>query len=145
MRLVFSGHARVNIQRVTLENLGRHCQRHGNTGCFRHHGRWTQNNNELRVTFRPTIYLNSALSGDALTDAQAHEQRHYDDFLFRARQLQRNLNRITRQGRRQQQDPEMRIRWGWFLYDLCCDSRSYHQSIGSPVEICTTPSGLRPR
>jgi hypothetical protein len=145
MRLAFSGHTSVNIQRVALENLGRHCQQHRNTGCFRHHGRWTQNNNVLTVTFRPTIYLNSALSGDALTDAQAHEQRHYDDFLSRAIQLRSDLDRITRQRRRQQQDPEMRIRWRWFLYDLCRDSRAYHRSIGSPVEICITPASSRPR
>jgi hypothetical protein len=145
MRLVFSGHTRVNTQRVTLEDLSRHCQRHGNTGCFRHHGSWTQNNNVLTVTFRPTIYLNNTLTGDDLADAQAHEQRHYDDFLYRARQLRSDLVRITRQRRRQQQDPEMRIRWSWFLYDICMDSREYHQSIGSPVEFCTRPSSSRPR
>ena len=140
MRLVFSGHDRTRTRQVRPEELGTHCQRHGNTGCFQHHGSWSEQNDVLTVTFRPTIYLNSSLTGSARQQALAHEQRHAQDFQRRARQLHRAVTAALRQGA----DPNMANRWNWFLYDLCADSAAYHRSIGATVEICLQPSGSRP-
>ena len=141
MRLVFQGHTRSRTIPVPAANLGRNCRgRHGNTGCFVHNGSWTENNGVLTVQFQPTIYLNSALTGSARSDALQHEQHHYQDFRRRATQLQRSLTASIR-GRR---DPQMNARWAWFLYDICTDSASFHRRLGATVEICMPPSSTRP-
>jgi len=141
MRLVFQGHTNSRTVPVAVSDLGRRCRgRHGDTGCFVHLGTWTENNGVLTVRFQPTIYLNNALSGSARTNALQHEQRHYSDFRRRATQMQRALTAEIRARR----DPQMDVRWRWFLYDLCLDSAAFHRSIGAPVEICFQPSGSRP-
>ena len=141
MRLVFQGHANSRTVPVALSDLGRRCQgRHGNTGCFQHHGTWSEDNGVLTVQFQPTIYLNNELTGQARTDALQHEQRHYSDFRRQAVLLQRAIAGAIRARR----DPQMDARWSWFLYDLCRDSAAFHRSIGAPVEICMQPSGTRP-
>ncbi len=141
MRLVFQGHTRSRTVPVAVSDLGRRCRgRHGNTGCFRHLGNWTENNGVLTVQFQPTIYINNALTGAARTSALQHEQRHYTDFRRRAVQLQSALARAVRARR----DPQMGARWTWFLHDLCTDSAAFHRSIGATVEICMQPSVSRP-
>ena len=141
MRLVFQGHTRSQTFSVSVSVLGRRCRgRHGDTGCFYHHGNWTENNGVLTVSFNPTIYINSALTGRARSDALSHEQRHYRDFRTRATRMQQALARVIRA----RQDPQMGARWTWFLYDLCTDSAAFHRSVGSPVEICTEPTVSRP-
>jgi len=141
MRLVFQGHTRSRTVSVAASDLGRRCRgRHGDTGCFYHHGNWTENNDVLTVSFNPTIYINNALTGAARTNALLHEQRHYRDFRTRATRMQQALARAIRA----RQDPQMDARWTWFLYDLCTDSAAFHRSVGSPVEICTEPTASRP-
>lgn len=141
MRLNFQGHTRSRTISVEAASLGQNCRgRHGNTGCFVHNGSWTENNDVLTVRFQPTIYLNRELNGNARTNALQHEQHHYQDFRRRATQLQRALAASIRR----RQDPQMNARWTWFLYDICTDSAAFHRLIGSPVEICMTPSANRP-
>lgn len=138
MRLVFQGHSRSRTVPVAVSDLGRRCRgRHGNTGCFRHHGNWSENNGVLTVQFQP---INKVLTDTARANALQHEQRHYSDFRRRAGQLQSALAGSIRAGR----DPQMGARWSWFLYDLCTDSAAFHRSVGSPVEICMRPSTARP-
>ena len=141
MRLVFQGHNRSRTVPVPVSTLGQRCRgRHGNTGCFRHHGNWTENNGVLTVQFQPTIYINNTLTGTDRTNALLHEQRHDSYFRSRAGQLQGALSQAIRA----RQDPQMSARWSWFLYDLCTDSAAFHRSIRSPVEICMQPSTARP-
>ncbi len=141
MRLVFRGHTQSRTVPVAASDLGRRCRgRHGDTGCFYHHGNWTENNGVLTVSFNPTIYINSALTVEARTEALRHEQRHVRDFRTQATQMHRALARVIRA----RQDPQMDARWRWFLYDLCTDSARFHRSIRSPVEICSQPTGSRP-
>lgn len=141
VRLIFQGHNRSRTVPVAVSDLGRRCRgRHGDTGCFRHHGNWTENNGVLTVQFQPTIYINNTLTGTARANALQHEQRHYKDFRRRAGQLQSALSRVIRARR----DPQESAQWSWFLYDLCTDSAAFHRSVGSPVEICIRPSTGRP-
>jgi len=70
MRLVFQGHTHSGTVPVAASEIGRRCHdRHGDTACFHHLGRWTENNGVLTVKFQPTIYINSALTGRARTVA----------------------------------------------------------------------------
>ena len=141
MRLVFQGHNGSRTIEVRASDLGRRCRgRHGDSGCFVHNGTWTENNGVLTVRFRPTIYINSALTDREKSDVLQHERRHYQDFRRRATQLQRALAAAIRR----RQDPQMSARWSWFLYDLCTDSAAFHRSIGAPVEICSQPGDSRP-
>ena len=141
MRLVFQGHNRSRTMPVAVSDLGRWCRgRHGDTGCFRHHGNWTENNGVLTVQFQPMIYISNTLTGTARTNALQHEHRHYTDIRRRAGQLQSGLSRVIRARR----DPQMSARWSWFLYDICTDSASFHRRLGATVEICTEPSSTRP-
>jgi hypothetical protein len=68
MILVFQGHTRSRNVPVAASDLDRRCRgRHGNTGCFHHLGRWTENNGVLTVQFQPTIYISNALNERART------------------------------------------------------------------------------
>ncbi|MBI5055069.1 MAG: hypothetical protein HZB61_00435 [Nitrospirae bacterium] len=142
MRLLFTGHNNHRVENVPLETLGRRCERHGGTGCFKHNGQWSEEDNVLRVTFSPVIYINSGLDETAAADALSHEQRHLRDFQTLVRQLQRDIRRVIAQRRYSYE--YMRDRWAWFLYDICSASRTYHQSLGAMVEICSEPGPPRP-
>lgn len=141
MRLIFHGHTRSHITPINASNLGQRCRgRHGNTGCFVHHGSWTEKNGVLTIQFNPIIYLNRTLTGQSRSEVLRHEQRHYRDFRQQATWLYNNLVRSIQR----HQDPQMDARWAWFLYDLCTDSAVYHRQIGATVEICMQPAGHRP-
>lgn len=140
MRLNFSGHNGDSVVELPPEELRRRF--HRDTGYFHHNGNWSENNDAVTVTFNPTIYLNQDLQGQARDDALSHEQRHREDFRRRVRQLQSDLRQAI--ARRRYSTDYMRNRWAWFLYDLCVDSRTFHQSIGAQVEICQAPNRPRP-
>jgi hypothetical protein len=146
VRLIFQGHTRVRIARIPLARLGASCRNtHQDTGCFQPYGEWRdmRNGQVIRVTFRPTIYLNSSLSGAAADDALSHENRHFDDFKRLATALRQTLTAATDAGTLNSDN--MESYWNWFLYDVCSASAAFHRTTGGMVEHCSRPSGTRPR
>jgi hypothetical protein len=96
----------------------------------------------IKITFRPTIYLNRSLARDAAQDARAHEQRHYDDFERIANDLKETLTAAAEAGTLNRSTIDSY--WNWFLYDVCTASAAFHRTTGGMVEICHRPGGTRP-
>lgn len=145
VRLIFRGHSRVRVVRVQPGRLATACRdTHQDTGCFQHHGEWRdlRGGQVIRVTFRPTIYLNRNISRAAAQDARAHEQRHYDGFERIATNLRDKLSAAAEAGTLNASI--MQSYWNWFLYDICTASAAFHRSTGGMVEICHRPGGSRP-
>lgn len=146
MNLVFNLNRRASAADITrwvdVDGLRRNCHgRHGNTGCFYHNGNYYQDNATLTVNFSPVICLNQAIQGTAAeSDARAHEEMHYRDFLRISVDFERQLRQAVRRS-----DTQIDVRYEWFLYDLCLASSQVHRQIGAQVEICLSPSGSRPR
>jgi hypothetical protein len=102
-----------------------------------------RNGQVIRVTFRPTIYLNRSLSGADADDALNHENRHFDDFNRLATALRETLTAAAQAGTLT--SDKMDSYWDWFLYDVCSASAAFHRTTGGMVEHCSRPSGTRPR
>jgi hypothetical protein len=144
--LDFRGHTRVRVVRVAASRLTRACRNtHQDTGCFEYEGAWRdlRGGRVINVRFRPTIYLNRSLSGNAAADALAHEQRHFDDFKRIATALKVALTAAATAGTLNA--TTMHSYWNWFLYDVCSASAAFHRTTGGMVEICSRPSGTRPQ
>ena len=145
VQLVFRGHGNVRVVRVASSMLGSRCRdTHQDTGCFQYNGNWSdaRRGQVIRVTFRPTIYLNRSLSGDAQQDALDHEYRHYDDFERLATAFKNTLTAAADGGTLNAEN--MQSYWNWFLYDVCSASAAFHRTTGGMVEHCSRPSGTRP-
>ena len=145
MRLVFRGHnGRPRVQRVSLQRLQQVSgNRRQDRGYFHHHGSYQVRGERLQITFRPTIYLNQALSGDERAEVLRHEQEHFADFQDFARNFKGSLEDAVAGG--SLNNDEVDRRWAWFLYDVCSASAALHRREGGLVEHCFRPSGSRPR
>jgi hypothetical protein len=144
VQIVFRGHGSVRVVRVAPSMLGSRCSNtHQDTGCFQYNRSWSDaRRGQVILTFRPTIYLNRSLSGDAEQDALDHENRHYNDFRSLATAFKDTLIAAADAGTLTAGN--MQSYWNWFLYDICSASVAFHRTTGGMVEHCSRPSGTRP-
>jgi hypothetical protein len=98
-------------------------------------------NNPIVVTVNCTTFINKTLAGKQKQDVEAHERRHFADFMDLAKKMKKDIEGALNGGK----NPQIATRVEWFKYDGCVRGNALHrEGDGYGTDMCFKPDSARP-